>query len=157
VCGTLGHEYPAIGIQVINAGLNPHSKFDFCWNPKSKKEFDDLIFNLDKLPRKNDENGLLRFYCLNYLYYNWEYTSPRIFFFDNPLLRLCPKELEAAGYGSGTWIYEEYLKEYTPEKHQKICEKVGELFDRADSWRPDVLYRKENEDDEKAGGSIHLL
>jgi hypothetical protein len=157
VCGTLGHEYPAIGIQVINAGLNPHSKFDFCWNPKSKKEFDDLIFNLDKLPEKNDENGLLRFYCLNYLYYNWEYASTKKFFFDSPQLRLDVKQLGASGYERGTWIYEEYLKEYTLEKHQKICDQIGGLFDKADSWRPDVLYRKENEDDEKEGGSIHLF
>ena len=33
--GTVGHEVPLLGIQVINADINnPHICYDFNWNPK---------------------------------------------------------------------------------------------------------------------------
>jgi hypothetical protein len=144
VSGSIGHEYPAIGIQVINAGLNPHSKFDFCWNPKTKEEYDDLIFNLDKLPVKNDMEGLYKFYCLNYLYYDWEYIPNNKFFFENPLLRIFDaNELKTKGLEFGTWMYKELLKEYSVEKHHKILSQMDGLLEKVDSYRPDIFYKKD--------------
>ena len=142
VCGTIGHEYPAIGIQVINAGLNPHSKFDFCWNPKTKEEFDDLIHRLKDRPKKENMEELYAFYAMKYLYYDWNYVSEKIRFFDNPLLDLTRKGLRAKGYGTGPWVYEEYIKEFSMENHEKISNKMEALFKILDEKKPEVFYKK---------------
>ncbi len=146
VCGTIGHEYPEIGIQVINAGINPHTSFEFTWNPKTKEEYDDLILHLDRLEKKVDETELYQFYSLNYLFYNWEYVSYRTLFFENPLLAMSSLELQMYGKKLGTWKYEEYMKEWTQEKHEKILSQLGEVFQKLDEWKPDILYRKEKTD-----------
>lgn len=142
VCGTIGHEYPAIGIQVINAGVNPHSCFDFTWNPETKAEYDNLILHLDTLEPKTNLKGLYKFYCLNYLYYNWDYVPYRKLFFKNPYLAMDRLELEAIGKKLGTWMYEEYIKEWTKKDHNKLMSEMPEIFKKLDEWRPDLLYRK---------------
>lgn len=142
VYGTIGHEYPNLGIQVINAGNNPHSAFDFTWNPRTKKEYDDLIMNLYKLEPKKDTEGMYQFYSLNYLYYNWNYIPWRTIFFQNPLLPMDWLELRSNGLTMGTWMYKEYMKEWTSNRHEKILEQMEEIFQKMDDWRPDVLYRK---------------
>ena len=140
--GTIGHEYPAIGIDVINAGLNPHSRFNFCWNPSTKEEFDELVLNLSDIKPLNNIEELYKFYCLKYLYYNWDYIPYKAFFFENPLLNLSRKGLKSKGYEAGTWIYAEYLKEYSFEKWKKIMDNMKELFEKMDRWKPDEFYKK---------------
>lgn len=142
VHGTIGHEYPAIGIQVINAAVNPHSAYDFTWNPKTKEEYDDLIMNLDKLEFKDDKEGLYQFYCMHYLYYDYEYIPFRKMFFENPLLPMEREQLEVYGKDEGTWKYEEYMKEWTKEKHDWLWGKMESIFRKMDEWRPDVFYRR---------------
>lgn len=144
VYGSIGHEYPEIGIQVINAGFNPHSTFDFTWNPKTKEEYDNLILHLDKLEKKTDEEGVYQFYSLNYLFYDWSYIPWRKLFFDNPVLAMDRFELQALGMDMGTWRYGEYMKEWTEERHKKILGQLDEVFRKLDEWRPDILYKKEN-------------
>lgn len=144
VYGSIGHEYPEIGIQVINAGLNPHSAFDFTWNPKTKEEYDDLIMNLDKLKPKQDREGLYQFYSLNYLYYDWEYIPWRSLLFKNPLLGMDRFGLEAEGLSPGTWVYEEYMKEWTKERHEEILSQLDGIFKKLDEWSPKVLYKRKD-------------
>lgn len=143
VYGTIGHEYPVIGIQVINAGLNLHSTFDFTWNPTTKEEYDNLIFNLDKLEKKEDMEGLYQFYSLNYLFYDWDYIPWRKIFFENPILSMDYMELKAEGKTTGTWMYEEYMKEWTQERHERILAQMEEIFQKLDEWRPDILYKRD--------------
>ncbi len=144
VYGSIGHEYPEIGIQVINAGYNPHSTFDFTWNPKTKEEYDNMILNLDKLEEKKDEEGLYQFYSLNYLFYNWSYIPWSEMFFENPLLAMDPIELEVIGKDVGTWRYEEYMKEWTEERHRRIKGQLDDVFQKLDDWRPNILYKRKN-------------
>ncbi len=49
VHGTIGMEYPLLGIPVVNASLNnPHAGFDFCHTPESREAYEDVINNLEK-------------------------------------------------------------------------------------------------------------
>lgn len=144
VYGTLGHEYPEIGIQVINAGKNPHSAFDFTWNPRTKEEYDYLILHLDQLEDKTDTEGLYQFYCLKYRYYDWNYIPYRSLFFDNPLLAMSRIELQSIGKELGTWKYSEYMQEWTQEKHEKILSSLDDIFHKLDEWKPNVLYKKQD-------------
>jgi hypothetical protein len=148
VYGSIGHEYPEIGIEVINAGINPHCAFDFTWNPKTKEEYDDLIFNLEHLKRKNDKEGLLQFYSLNYLFYNKDYIPYRKLFFKNPLLAMNQLELQAIGKKLGTWKYKEYMEEWTIENHELIFEQMENVFQKLDQWDPTILYRKKDNSNE---------
>lgn len=142
VCGTIGHEYPALGIQVINAGRNPHSAFDFTWNPTTKEEYDELIMNLDKLEPKDNLEELYQFYSMHYLFYDREYIPYRTMFYENPFLPMCKEELEVYNKELGTWKYEEYMKEWTPQRHEKLVGEMEHLFQKMDEWRPDVFYRR---------------
>ncbi len=143
--GTIGHEYPPMGIQVINAGVNPHDCFDFTWNPKSKEEFDSLIINLDKLKPKDDMDGLYRFYCLNYLYYNWEYLPYKRIFFPKEELGLKRNQLATKGKDLGSWIYKNYMKEWSSERHEKLWGMMEYIFELCDKRQLDILYRKWDE------------
>lgn len=141
VCGTIGQEYPAIGIQVINAGLNPYSRFSFTYNPESKEEFDDMIMNLDKLEGPETIDGLYKFYALNYLFYNWKVVDFNVFFKDEELAKSFD-ELEVNGKEIGTWRYTKYMDSWNAKEHQFLFGNLPEMFDILDNWRPDRLYRK---------------
>lgn len=143
VDGTIGHELPEIGIQVINAGNNRHMSYDFTWNPKTKEEYDDLIYNLDKLDKKVDKDELYQFYSINYLFYDEEYISYSKLFFINPLLGMGRATLEGYDKKLGTWKYREYMAEWTKERHEQIQGEMEEVFKKADDWKPNVLYKKE--------------
>lgn len=142
VCGTIGQEYPAIGIQVINAGRNPYDCYDFTWNPRNKEEYDEIILNLKSLEPKKDMEGLYRFYCLRYLYYEWAKDIFNDFFCEFPCLQIDRVVAESMDKEIGTWIYEEFMKEWTVEKHQRILEGVETVLQKLDGRRLDVLYRK---------------
>lgn len=141
VCGTIGHEYPAIGIQVINAGKNPHSAFDFTWNPSTKEEYDELIMNLDKVKKKDNLEELYQFYSMHYLYYDKEYIPYRKIFYKNPLLPMCKEELEVFDKELGTWKYDEYMKEWSIQRHENLVNEMEQIFRKMDEWKPDVFYR----------------
>ena len=67
--GSIGYEYPMLGINVINAGNNPHIAFDFDINPKTIEEYDEVIFNLEKVNKKIDINEIYMFYLIHFGYY----------------------------------------------------------------------------------------
>lgn len=140
--GTIGHELPEIGIQVINAGRNPHTLYHFTWNPQTKTEYDNLIMNLDKLKLNLDFEELYRFYSLNYLFYKWEYIDYRSLFFEDPVLSMSEVELKACGKKIGTWEYQSYMNEWTEEKHNQILAQMEGVFKKLDEWKPDVFYKK---------------
>ncbi len=63
--GTVGHECPLLGIQVVNADLNhPHIAYDFNWSPKSKNDYEKLIENLPKAKKEIDINKIYEFYYI---------------------------------------------------------------------------------------------
>ena len=66
--GSVGHEYPALGVQVINAAYNPHIAYDFNWHAKSIEEYEHYLLNLDSLKKEIDINEIYEFYYMNYYY-----------------------------------------------------------------------------------------
>lgn len=144
VYGTIGQEYPAIGIQVINAGRNPYDCFDFTWNPRNKEEYDELILNLYHLEQKKDIEGLYKFYCLQYLYYEWPTDMFKDFFGDYPCVQINRLVAESMDRELGTWLYEEFMEEWTVEKHQKIVDGIEAILQKLDDRKLDVLYRRKN-------------
>ena len=70
VYGTIGHEFSYHNIPVINAGDNPHSAFNFCYNPSSLKQYQKLIMDVGNLkkPTDSDKIDILKFYYIHNLY-----------------------------------------------------------------------------------------
>ena len=101
ICGTISYEYPLIGIEVINAGINPSSSFDYAWNPKTKKEFDELVMNLKNKPVKNNVVELYESYSLMYLFCKTELYSSKNFFSTNPFVSMDKDSLKQMGKDRG--------------------------------------------------------
>jgi hypothetical protein len=67
--GTVGHELPLLGVQVINASSNnPHIAYDFNWHASSIKEYEEMLFNLDSLENNIDLNDIYEFYYIWHRY-----------------------------------------------------------------------------------------
>ena len=70
--GSIGLEYAAKNITVINASLNnPHISYDFNIHPKSKEELKDIIFNLKNYLNLNlFSDDVYKCYYMKYRYHN---------------------------------------------------------------------------------------
>lgn len=121
VYGTVGHEYPAFGVQVVNAGYNPHVAFDFTWTPKDIKEYEQYLLGLPHLKKNIDKEEIYRFYFMHYYYCRIDdlvYDSYRQFTTD-----LTPRER----ISSRAYAY--FLKTWTPAKHARIIERYCDFID----------------------------
>jgi len=64
--GSIGHELPFLGYHVINASYNPHSRYKFNINCKSREEYEDVLMNLDALPPIKDIEKIYEFYATHH-------------------------------------------------------------------------------------------
>lgn len=120
--GTVGHEYPVLGVQVINAGYNPHIAYDFNWHPKDLKEYEHLLLNLDK-PNKKKIN-LKDLYEFYYMHHNYVYDDDFVFKSYRRLLLGLTKEQRV-----GSTVYGYFLDQLTQEKHKKIIKIMCKFID----------------------------
>jgi hypothetical protein len=114
--GTVGHEYPALGVPVINAGYNPRIAYRFNWTPKSIEEYEWYLLNLERLPKQIDLDDLYAFYYLHH-----EYTVA-----DDLVLksyRQASRDLTAA-QRIGTGIFRYFLEQFTEAQHRETIEKM---------------------------------
>lgn len=82
VYGTAAHEFSFLGFPVITSGKNPHSKYDFIYEPTSIDELDKLIREVGAygLPSNYFRDDILEFYYMHYLYFSKEYDVTNIDF-----------------------------------------------------------------------------
>ena len=139
IWGTIGHEYPAMGIQVINAGNNPHMAFDFCWNPKTREEYEYLLNNLDKLHKKVDMDEIYQFYCIHFLYLSG--NEKKICYKNDKLL----KKLIIRDDILSSIRYTDFLAEWSPERHAEILENVAKRIEILDKYKDGEFLREEQE------------
>ena len=74
--GSIAHELPLLGIDVINADIyNPHSSFDFSHTPKNLKEYKKLLMNLGNLESKiKNKNDIFKFYYIHHYFMNGKHS-----------------------------------------------------------------------------------
>jgi hypothetical protein len=69
VYGSIAHEYPILGIPVINAHLNnPHNAYNFSFTPKSREEYEKVLLNLSNFSYKIDPSEIFEFYFMKNLH-----------------------------------------------------------------------------------------
>ena len=144
ISGSIGHEYPYMGINVINAGDNPHMSFDFNINPKSKEELIYFIHNLDKLDYKADLNELYQYYYIAYGKKDYIYRTIK----PRDIIRLdkwC-KDFDDWRYSPGyneNIVYKKYLDNFTEELHEQIKKNMFKALNIIDNWKWDKLNKNE--------------
>ena len=119
--GSIGHELPALGVQVINAGHNPHIAYDFNWHPKSIEEYEYYLMNLDKLHKEINMNELYEFY---YVHYDYTYVDTLIYTSHRKMLKDLTPEQQM-----GPKAYEYFLNQLTETKHQQIISNIQDFID----------------------------
>lgn len=142
ISGTIAYEYPLIGIEVVNAGNNPGVAFDFAWNPKTIKEYDSLLLNAANIIPKNNNEQIFQCFAIWYLYYDWNSFHVPLKFCDNRYFYMSRNQLQAIGMDFGTWKYKIYMDECTDERHEQIMKSIPDVLKKADSWKPDVFYKR---------------
>lgn len=140
--GTIAYEYPSIGIEVITCGNYPGISFNFAWAPKTVEEYDSLIMNAERILHKNNLEETYKFYAMRYLYYDWESWRIQLDIVDNKCFYMTHWQLRTIGLDNGTWKYKVYMDECTDKRHEQIMKSIPDILAKADSWRPDVFYKK---------------
>ena len=108
----MGHEYPFLGVQVINAGNNPHMGYDFCWHPETLEEYERLLLKLGSLRRKINFDDIYEFYFIYHkisIIEDWIFTS---------YSKMINDLTEQERYGPDIFLY--FQKQLTPQRHQEI-------------------------------------
>ena len=137
VNGTIGHEYPLLGIIVINAGRNPHDEYSFNINPRSKSEYDYILSNLEGLKLDINKEEIYAFYAVYSKYYNCGCVDISKDLFDDEELGLTDYYLERRHiYKTGyTWKYEKFLDTFSEIKHKWIKDYIKNMFYRIDNYK----------------------
>ena len=114
VYGSIGLEYAAKNITVINASQNnPHISFDFNIHPKSKEELKNIILNLDNYVNLDlFSDDVYKCYYMKFRYHNYN-----IFFND---FKSVEKHLGGHKSLFSSKIYDYWINYFNPNIHNQI-------------------------------------
>ncbi len=125
VHGTIGFEYAAKGVTVINASMcNPHIAYDFNIHPRSQAEYEHVLLNLDQQSVSVDLNKVYEYYYCRFIgtYNDWLFDSYGNF-------------IDAIG-GHASQVksvsYDQFLSEFTVSKHKKVMRTVANFIESGD-------------------------
>jgi hypothetical protein len=123
--GTIGFEYAALGVPVINASLNnPHILYNFNLHPKSVKEYSEVLHNLDKINLKIDKNEVYEYYFMSKLHRsnNWLFNN------YNHMIE------DLGGYSEQftSKIYGYWVERFTILRHDETIKVLSEFVDSED-------------------------
>jgi hypothetical protein len=114
VHGSIGHEYPLFQVPVINAGNNSHAGYQFCYNPKSIKEYLLLLKSIPNLKVKKETiKSIYEFYVMQYLVdYNLfeEIGHDQSKLNTNTIFEIFCKKFDSNRISEVNKIYEQFIK-----------------------------------------------
>ena len=123
--GTIGFEYAALGVLVVNASdCNPHIAYGFNLHPTSVKAYEDIVRNLDGQLLQINQSEVYEYYYMKFIYNS-----------DNWMFEDYEKTIdELGGYKEQftSNVYEVWLREWTEEKHRDIGETMSRFIDSGD-------------------------
>ncbi|HJO92914.1 MAG TPA: hypothetical protein QF753_05920 [Victivallales bacterium] len=118
--GSVGHELPLLGIQVINASYNPHSAYDFNYHAKSIEEYRYFLLNLNSLSKAINKNQVYEFY---YMHYKYTQLDDLIF----PSFKKMLTDISYKNRGDSA-VYNYFLDNWSNTKHIEIISKMEEYI-----------------------------
>ncbi len=113
VCGTIAFEYAALGIPVINNSLNnPHIAYNFNLHSKDVEDYRHLLLSLGTLDFTIDKQQVYEYYFMRYMY-----NTEDLFFnsYDATVKALGSYDAQFTPA-----VYEQWLGEWSPDKHQSV-------------------------------------
>ena len=129
VYGTIGSEYPMLGVPVINASVNnPHIAYSFNINPRTREEYLNCLLDLDSAlgSWSNNENEILEYYYMARLHYPESWLVPDFTSF-----------LEGIGGYSQHFsprVYEAWGHYWNPQLHASALAQL-DVFLKSDDFR----------------------
>jgi len=122
--GTIGFEYAALGIPVINGSFNnPHAAYDFNIHAKSVDEYRNTLLNLATVKLKINRQEICEYYFMRNLY-----TTENWLFKD---YREAAHLVESAS-GSSVW-YLAWLREWSRARHYEIMADLRDFVKSGES------------------------
>lgn len=125
VYGTIGFEYAALGIPVINASLNnPHVAYNFNIHPKTIKEYEDILLSLGGFDFSINRDEVYEYYFMKFIY------NTKDWLFDD----YSAMEKSVGGYSKQftSKVYTEWLREWAEEKHVSILNELECFIESGD-------------------------
>jgi hypothetical protein len=123
--GTIGFEYAALGIPVVNASLcNPHVAYNFNLHPKNIEEYHEVLTHLDHIDLNINKKEVYEYYFMQFIYN----TNDWLF---NDYKKM---EEELGGYSEQFTpkVYEAWIREWTPSRHKNINAKLNSFVESGD-------------------------
>jgi len=123
--GTIGFEYAALGIPVINASRNnPHVAYDFNFHPATLGEYRDLLENLDRAKLRINIDEVYEYYFMHNIYTteDWLYRD-----YKKTEASIGPKRMPM----SPKW-YSAWMEEWNPRRHREIIQSLNVWLDSGD-------------------------
>ena len=125
VYGTIAFEYAALGIPVINNSLNnPHIAYGFNLHSKDENDYRRLLLGLDTLEFSIDTDQVYEYYFMRYIY------NTEDLFFNS-----YETTVKALGGYKGQFtpaVYEQWLDEWSQEKHNAILAALSRFVQSGD-------------------------
>lgn len=123
--GTIGFEYAALGLLVVNASLcNPHIAYNFNLHPKSVEEYGRILRSLDTQSLKINRAEVYEYYYMKFVRNT-----------ENWLFEDYQKILVSLGGYTGqftTQVYASFLGELTEARHRQILTMMNNFVDSGD-------------------------
>ena len=125
VLGTIGFEYAALGVPVINASLcNPHIRYNFNIHPQSVEDLRQYLLNLKDIRLNINITEVYEFYYMMYIYNtdNWLFNDYEVFLKD---IGGYFKQFDSIGY-------KYFIGEFTESKHDKLMSSLKYFIESED-------------------------
>lgn len=122
VYGTVGFEYAALGVPVINASMcNPHIRYNFNIHPRTVAEYEAILMNLADQTLAIDINEIYEYYYMRFI----NNTDNYLFDDYHGFLE------KSGGYASqvGPVSYQQFLEEFNNQKHDRIMRNLNSFID----------------------------
>lgn len=130
--GTIGFEYAALGIPVINASMNnPHIAYDFNLHAADPETYRRMLLNLDELHLHIDKRQVYEYYFMRHIY------NTENIFFEN-----YEKSIEEIGGYDAQFsmvVYKKWMREWTQYRHNKIMKALHD-FVASGKFRMDYTF-----------------
>ena len=125
--GTIGFEYAALGVLVVNASVcNPHIAYNFNLHPKSIKEYDDILRNLGSQSLKINKDEVYEYYYMRFIH------NSESWLFENYQEMLD----QVGGYEKqfSPLVYAYFLSKFTESRHAHILSALARFVDSGDFY-----------------------
>lgn len=128
--GSVAMEYAYFKVPVINASINnPHIAYNFNINPRSIKEYENILLNLKKFKKfknKINQKKVIEYYFMRHLFVD-----------KNWLVEDLSQMIKFVGGYDNQWsdrFYEYWLKNFSLKKHNQIINNINRFMTSNDNF-----------------------